>query len=663
MSARGTFAEGWRPELLAPAGREDVLNAVLDAGADAVYLSGKQFNMRRHRGDFHFDDAALVRGVARAHGMGRKLYVTVNSLVGPDELGSLREYLAFLAETGVDAVIVQDLAVVGLCREVAPGLELHSSTMMNVSCAETALMLGEWGFTRAVTSRDITLADVRRIREVSGLEVEYFIHGDMCSVISGQCLTSGAIFGKSGNRGQCMKPCRWAYDLVSESSGRVLREGIHLLASKDLCLLQQIPELVLEGIDSLKIEGRMRPAATLVPIVEAYRRAIDCCCNEPMTSSRRYDETDAQQRARTRELTTGFAFKVPDGSFMDISGEREPVVFSKHGQLRTQEQMTLPDVDSSGEREGEVGLTVVVGSVEAAGAAVEAGCDTLILSWEGTLTAQSGWCVEDVRGVVELARGRGVAAMLRTPRVLGAREAMEFGRWLALDVSVDGYVVTSPGVLRMLRGRAGVLWADASMNALNAEAARFLCGQGVERVMPAPEASLATILKLREMLPQCAVDVLAHGPVTGMLVEHCLIAMHTQQSSKRDFCKMPCAMEQFAVTDAAGTRRRIAVDRYCRNHILLEHDVSMLPVLDVLLDVQPASVRIDGCTYTPELIGNLTSWYRRALNQRRTLAVLADAFLKEFPAELHTYGAYAKGICRDAEISLLELKREEQDAS
>ena len=159
-----------RPELLAPAGREEVFYAVIEAGADAVYLAGKQFNMRRHRKDFNFDEAALRRVVKFAHERDRKVYVTVNILIGENELPALVEYLKFLESIEVDSIIVQDYGVINICHEHNINIPLHSSTMMNVNSAESAILLKKHGFTRVVTSRDITVDEVRRISETAGMD-------------------------------------------------------------------------------------------------------------------------------------------------------------------------------------------------------------------------------------------------------------------------------------------------------------------------------------------------------------------------------------------------------------------------------------------------------------------------------------------------------------
>ncbi|MDO8137960.1 MAG: peptidase U32 family protein, partial [Candidatus Brocadiales bacterium] len=252
-------------ELLAPTGKWEALEAVIEAGADAVYLGGKQYNMRLHRKDYNFDQEGLARAVDFAHTRGKRLYVTVNSLLGTVEAEELPGYLEFLESIGVDAVIIQDLAVISAVRELGLNLPIHASTMMNVHSVEMALELADLGISRVITSRDISLSQVKEIHETTGLEVEYFIHGDMCVAQSGLCYSSGILFGKSANRGECMKPCRWNYTIIENSSKEEAVElaSGHFLAIKNLCLLNHLPELAHAGVSSLKIEGRMRHARFL----------------------------------------------------------------------------------------------------------------------------------------------------------------------------------------------------------------------------------------------------------------------------------------------------------------------------------------------------------------------------------------------------------------
>ena len=191
-------------ELLAPAGTWDALVASVESGADAVYLGGKHFNMRMHEGEFNFDDALLKKAIDYAHEHGVRLYITLNNLISNEEIQALREYLAYLNEIRPDALLVQDFAVLELVHEMGITIPLHTSVMMNTHNEHAIEKLKEYGITRIVVGREMTLSELSLFRERTGIEVEYFMHGDMCISESGQCIQSGVLFGQSGNRGRCL---------------------------------------------------------------------------------------------------------------------------------------------------------------------------------------------------------------------------------------------------------------------------------------------------------------------------------------------------------------------------------------------------------------------------------------------------------------------------
>jgi putative protease len=646
--------------LLAPAGKEEVYYAVVEAGADAVYLAGKDFNMRRHRKDFNFSHEELRRVCDHAHSLGRRIYVTVNSLVGHRELAALKAYLFQLADLGPDALIVQDFAVVQLCREHRLPLALHASTMMNVGSAEAACVLRDLGFTRVVTSRDITVDQARRIRDGAGIEVEYFVQGDLCSVQSGQCYTSGLLFGKSSNRGQCLKPCRWTYELQSAATGQSLGSG-RLLASKDLCLVQHLPELVEAGIDSLKIEGRMKPADVLARIVSTYRTALDRLGGNPLAPARQSSETVSLHQNRIRNLSTGFAFRQPGSDFFDASGEREVVILSTAG--------TLPAFSVTDAMPPQTGsaptpeITCVAGTEAVARAAIEAGANNVVLSWEGDLRSESAWSLDGLRALVQAGTARGVRIVLAAPRIVTERELREWRAVLALlpsfhAVSLSHFALLDPSV-----PRTGETWADSGFNVLNPSSAALLTGRGITRLMPGLEAGLDDVLALADAPGVAPLEILVHGPLTGMIIEHCLLAMATQHSCSKDFCQMPCARDAYRLVDARGNARRLRCDRYCRNHLFMERDLGLLPALESFRLPGIASWRIDARLDTPARAAALIDLYRRASLQTPIGRPLIDEFLRLCPADTLTWGAYPRGIMNDQAISLVQIKQAEHHES
>ncbi len=333
-------------ELLAPAGKWDALEAVVSAGANAVYLAGKKFNMRRHRGDYNFTDEQLARAVNFAHKQGVKIYVAINNLLSTEEIGELYLFLEFLNEIGVDAIISQDLGVIRCVKKTGLNIPVHASTMMNTHSVYTARELKDLGVSRIITSRDITLAQAKEMHEKCDIEIEFFVHGDMCAAQSSQCYASGVLFAKSGNRGECMKPCRWNYGLVEAKTGEPIGEikDGHFLAMNDSCMLQHIPALAEAGICSFKIEGRMRDAKYLGEVVSIYRRAIDSYLDAPAFHYTDAVDLETIYKTRVRNLSTSLSFGKGNAGMFDYSGMREPLFLSKFGRER---ELTSDDLDEN----------------------------------------------------------------------------------------------------------------------------------------------------------------------------------------------------------------------------------------------------------------------------------------------------------------------------
>ena len=300
-----------KPELLAPAGTMEKLQMALAYGADAAYLGGTQFGLRAFGGNFTNDE--IRAAVQLAHGMGRKVYVTVNVFPHNDDLVSLPDYLRFLAEAGVNAVLVADLGVFMCAREVAPALPVHISTQANNVNWRTVRAWQELGAARVVLARELSREEIREIRRQTDVELELFVHGAMCISYSGRCLLSSYFTGRDANRGGCAQSCRWQYALVEVSRpGEYYpiaedERGTYIMNSKDLCLLPYLDEVVASGIDSLKIEGRMKSVHYVASVVKAYRMALDAACAGTPYEVRA-EWTEELGKVSHRAYTTGFFF-------------------------------------------------------------------------------------------------------------------------------------------------------------------------------------------------------------------------------------------------------------------------------------------------------------------------------------------------------------------
>ena len=310
-----------KPELLSPAGDPERLQMAVRYGADAVYLAGKAYGMRAKCGNF--SDRELVEAVRFCHGRGVKVYVTVNILARTPEIAAMPPFLELCQEAGVDAFILGDLGVFKTAERWAPKVERHISTQMGVVSADTARAWQDLGATRVVLARELSLREIREIRDniPPELELEAFVHGAMCVSFSGRCLLSNYLAGRDANHGACAQPCRWKYALMEEKRpGEYfpIEEddgGAYIMNSRDLCMIDHIPELIDAGIDSFKIEGRAKSAYYAACVTNAYRHGIDAAAaGEPLDPVWRA-EVD---KISHRHYYTGFYYGQPEkGQFYE----------------------------------------------------------------------------------------------------------------------------------------------------------------------------------------------------------------------------------------------------------------------------------------------------------------------------------------------------------
>ncbi|MDY2997883.1 MAG: U32 family peptidase [Faecalimonas sp.] len=307
------------PELLIPASSLEVLKTAVMFGADAVYIGGEAFGLRAKAKNFSMED--MREGIAFAHEHDVKVYVTANILAHNDDLEGVREYFQELKEIKPDALIIADPAIFEIAGEICPEIERHISTQANNTNYGTFNFWHKLGAIRVVTARELSLEEIKEIRAniPDDLEIETFVHGAMCISYSGRCLLSNFMVGRDANRGACTHPCRWKYSIVEETRpGEVMpvfenERGTYIFNSKDLCMIEHIPELLESGIDSLKIEGRMKTALYVATVARTYRKAIDDYQKDPKL----YEENmpwylEQISNCTYRQFTTGFFFGKPD---------------------------------------------------------------------------------------------------------------------------------------------------------------------------------------------------------------------------------------------------------------------------------------------------------------------------------------------------------------
>ena len=308
-----------KPELLIPASSLEVLKTAVIFGADAVYIGGEAFGLRAKAKNFSIDE--IAQGIAFAHKHGVRVHVTANILAHNDDLEGAAAYFRALKEMGPDALIIADPGMFMLAKEFCPGIDLHISTQANNTNYMTYRFWYEQGAKRVVSARELSLREIKEIRDniPADLEIESFIHGAMCISYSGRCLLSSFFTGRDANRGACTHPCRWKYAVVEEQRpGEYFpvyenERGTYLFNSKDLCMIEYIPEMIDAGIDSFKIEGRMKTALYVATVARTYRKAIDDCLESEEKYRANMDwYREEIAKCTYRQFTTGFYFGRPD---------------------------------------------------------------------------------------------------------------------------------------------------------------------------------------------------------------------------------------------------------------------------------------------------------------------------------------------------------------
>lgn len=601
-------------ELLAPAGTWDALVAGVESGADAVYLGGKHFNMRMHEGEFNFDDALLKKAIDYAHEHGVRLYITLNNLISNEEIPALREYLAYLNEIRPDALLVQDFAVLELVHEMGITIPLHTSVMMNTHNEHAIEKLKEYGITRIVVGREMTLSELSLFRERTGIEVEYFMHGDMCISESGQCIHSGVLFGQSGNRGRCLKPCRWAYKLIDEKTGEVLDKdgpGAYKLALKDMCMYRAIPQLIQAGVFSFKIEGRMRPAGFIRRIVSTYRKAIDAYIADPNGYTTDEEGWKTLYDNRARDFTTTFAFGQPGKKDIGFTGEREPRFFS-HAvkEAGFQDEVLRQERDIEKENAAHRVLSVRCNTVESAKAAIRSGADTIYVGGEAFRSLRP-WKLGDYEEILAYAKGK-ARVVVTTPRTTMRRECGELEQFFTAlrEIRPDGLMVSNLGSLKLAQSITDLpVQADLSFNLFNQLAAKFLKENGLSMAATSYELSFEQLREIVETA-ELPLETVVHGSYESMICDHDFPAMSLPEFNELD---NPEVLDRhYALLDTAGEKHAIRIDQYGRNHLYFAKDLCLYPYLAKFNGL--ASYRIEAQDYTPELTGRVTKLYREALD-------------------------------------------------
>lgn len=348
------------PELLAPAGDMERFDRALYFGADAIYLGGSAFSMRAAPANFEFDE--LKQACDKAHKQNVKVYLTCNTVPRNNEIDTLPEYLLSWKEAGVDAFIISDMGVMSLAKKYTPDVDIHISTQAGITNYASATQWFNLGATRIVTARELSMEDIAvlRAKTPKELEIECFVHGAMCVSFSGRCLLSNYLVGRDSNRGDCAQPCRWQYSLMEKTrQGEYFPideddNGTFIMNSKDMCMIEHIPDLVKAGISSFKIEGRAKSAYYTSVVTNAYRQAIDGYLKNPVDTYRPEQWViDEMYKMSSREYCTGFYYGHPtenaqiyyDGGYKRDWSVMAEVIDYKDGRVFARQRNRIFDGD------------------------------------------------------------------------------------------------------------------------------------------------------------------------------------------------------------------------------------------------------------------------------------------------------------------------------
>lgn len=590
-------------ELLAPAGNFEIFKEVIQLGCDAVYFGGKHFNMRLHRKNYNFSDEELGEAIQIAHAHGKKAYITLNNMYNNEEVAQLTDFLLLLNRIKPDALIVQDFSVIQLIKELNIAIPIHSSVMMNVHNLPSILALKELGVTRVVLSRECTLQDSQNFASMSDMELEYFIHGDMCVTHGSQCIYSGILFGQSSNRGRCLKPCRWGYEV---KQGESISTHHYPLAVKDMCMYEHIPELIHGGITSFKIEGRMRDLEYLKLIITSYGDSIDRYIANPLSYDRSQD-TQLLYENRKRDTSTAYAFGNPGLSNINERYEGTGTLYSSGKVFSTatkEREITTDQLDKvSIELQKNVipsvqkpTWSVKVNNMEQARICLAHQVDEIYLSGDVFLPDQ-GFTMADVH---ELASIKGNTKLyLGLPHMTFDKQFDQYDKWLRSNPPIDGLLVTNVGNLVSFPGY--VKQGDYALNLLNQKSFKLYESLGLDRFTISPEGSLSEVISLLHSVGDKA-QLIVHGSPTVMYMEHDLYANVDHNNH-----------ELLYVKDEAGYEHPIFKDIHNRNHMLLYKEICYLPILKELNKVGLSHFRLEIAHLDLTSFEEIISLYERAL--------------------------------------------------
>ncbi len=606
-------------ELLAPAGNFEIFKAIVDSGCDAIYFGGQRMNMRMIRKGFNFSDEELKEAIGLAKEKDKATYITLNNLLDHEESEAVTDYLRYIESIGPAGIIVQDMAVLDRVNQLGLDIEVHASVMMNVHNLEMIHALEKKGVKRVVLSRETTLAEARYFHDHSGVELEYFTHGDMCIAHGAQCYYSAMLYGMSSNRGKCLKPCRWWFDIEGKRQ--------FPLAVKDMSMIAHLPEMIHSGITSFKIEGRMREKDFIVNLINHYGEVLDRYIEDPIGYDYRTQEKWIYEN-RKRDLSTAYAFGNPGLSNINSRYEGTGKFYStgkmfstptEESEIEPQQVKALKTVfNHSGQIPKK--LSVRVESMTQAKLAIREGVHRIYLAADvfeplKAFTVYDLEALSDIKGNTEL--------FVCTPKMMNETQFERYTAWLEkVKHKIDGLLITNLGALeafKYLKKEGLVLVGDYSLNIFNKHAAAFYVDEGLDEVTPSIELPGKELKALIDS--GYAFEVVTHGKLTTMYLSHDLYEAY---ETSTDF--------NLIFENEAG-EYLVKRDVFGKNHLLMQKYYTLLPVVSQL---GSHSVRIEAQSMDDQTLLAVIKAHKRGLEgDGHPLKALKE----ELPGHAVTLGA------------------------
>lgn len=607
-------------ELLSPAGNISILGDLIKMPCDAFYVGGKMFNMRMHRSNFNFSDKELQEAIALCHIEGKKIYVTVNNLMTDTEVSSSLDFLYFLEELQPDGIIIQDLSIINLINKHNINLTMHSSVMMNVHNENMVKELYALGITRAVVSREIDLSQILRWSLSTPMEFEYFIHGDMCSVHGSQCYYSNMIFGKSSNRGMCMKPCRWHYKMKLKGKEH---NTSYPLAVKDMYMYENIPELINAGVSSFKIEGRMRESDYIKKLLIAYGDSIDRYLEDPIYYDRTKNSAELYEN-RMRDFSTSYAFGKPQLDFNNHRYEGTGYfystgkVFSKpleEHSITNEKISSFKSIRDNNNDKSRVPLvSVKIDTLEQLQISINNSVDIIYINSENFIKEHH----LSIKAITELAKVKGNSRLvISLPKIT---EDYTFERYDFLLSNpeylsaIDGIMVSNIGALHRYKDIGIPFYGDITLNIYNNTSKEVYKEYGLLNTPLSIELKQRELIEFTKNNDDSGLEIVVHGSPSIMYMDLDIHLNAVNSTILRDKDNQYFNNETLTIIDENGHEHPVYRDNMGKNHMMLYKDICLMPIIKELIFMGINIFRLEISHYSCGDFENILVKYKEAIN-------------------------------------------------